>query len=149
MSNPKITKERSPMDHQIECTWMDNMAFDVDLDGHHITLDASPDLGGENRGPRPKPLLLASLAGCTGIDVVSILNKMKVDLEGFRMTVSASQTEDHPKIYDKIKISYFFKGKQLPMNKLEKAVKLSEEKYCGVSAMLKKAGLIEYEIIIE
>ena len=144
-----MTKERSPMEHQIECIWMDHMAFDVDLDGHHITLDASPDLGGEDRGPRPKPLLLASLAGCTGIDVVSILNKMKVPLEGFRMTVSASQTEEHPKIYDTINITYFFKGKDLPMNKLEKAVKLSEEKYCGVSAMLKKAGLIEYEIIIE
>ena len=137
------------MDHQIECTWLDQMAFDVDLDGHHLTLDASPDLGGENRGPRPKPLLLASLAGCTGIDVVSILNKMRIPLAGLRIRVSAHQTEDHPKIYDKIKVVYTFKGRELPMDKLEKAVQLSEEKYCGVSAMLKKAGLIEYEIKIE
>lgn len=137
------------MNHEIECRWMVNMAFDVDIDGHHLTLDANPDLGGENRGPRPKPLLLASLAGCTGIDVVSILNKMRVPLEGFRITVSGQQTEDHPKIYDKINVTYYFRGKDLPMDKLEKAVHLSEEKYCGVSAMLKKAGLIEYEIVIE
>ncbi len=137
------------MEPKIECTWVDKMAFDVDINGHHITLDGSPELGGENRGPTPKPLLLASLAGCTGIDVVSILNKMRVDVEGFSISVSAHQTEYHPKIYDKIYVTYKFKGQDLPMEKLEKAVKLSEEKYCGVSAMLKKAGLIEYEIKVE
>lgn len=137
------------MDHQIECTWMDKMAFDVDFGEHHITLDAKPEAGGENRGPSPKTLLLASLAGCTGIDVVSILEKMRVPLEGLRISVSASLTEDHPKIYDKMKVVYTFKGKDLPLDKLEKAVQLSEEKYCGVSAMLKKAGLIEYEIVVE
>lgn len=137
------------MDHQIECTWMEKMAFDVEIGGHHMTLDAKPEIGGENRGPSPKPLLLASLAGCTGIDVVSILEKMRVPLEGLRINVSASLTEEHPKIYDKIKVIYTFKGENLPMDKLEKAVQLSEEKYCGVSAMLKKAGLIEYEIVVE
>ncbi len=137
------------MDHRIECTWLEDLAFDVDLNGHHIMLDAAPDFGGKNRGPSPKPLLLASLAGCTGIDVVSILKKMRVSIEGMRIDVSATLTEVDPKIYDKIKVIYYFKGKDLPMDKLEHAVQLSEEKYCGVSAMLKKAGLIEYEIILE
>ncbi|RQD70295.1 MAG: OsmC family peroxiredoxin [Tindallia sp. MSAO_Bac2] len=137
------------MDTKIECTWVENMVFDANLDGHHVIMDASPEVGGEGKGARPKPLLLASLAGCTGIDVVSILKKMRVELEGFRMEVGANLTEEHPKIYDKIMVTYYFKGKDLPMDKLEKAVQLSEEKYCGVSAMLKKAGLIEYEIIIE
>ncbi len=137
------------MEPRVECTWMDKMAFDVDINGHHLTLDGSPELGGEDRGPTPKPLVLASLAGCTGIDVVSILNKMRVEFDHFSISVTAHQTEDHPKIYDKIFVTYTFKGQDLPMDKLEKAVKLSEEKYCGVSAMLKKAGLIEYEIKIE
>jgi len=137
------------MDHKVECTWVENMVFDANLDGHHVIMDASPETGGEDKGARPKPLLLASLAGCTGIDVVSILKKMRVELESFRMEVSANLTEEHPKIYDKIRLTYYFKGIDLPIDKLEKAVQLSEEKYCGVSAMLKKAGLIEYEIIIE
>jgi putative redox protein len=137
------------MDHRIECTWLEDMAFDVDLNGHHITLDSSPDFGGKNRGPSPKPLLLASLAGCTGIDVVAILKKMRVPLDGLRINVSAHLTEEDPKIYDRIKVIYTFKGDNLPMDKLERAVQLSEDRYCGVSAMLKKAGLIEYEIVIE
>ena len=137
------------MDTKVECIWVENMVFDANLDGHHVIMDASPEVGGEDKGARPKPLLLASLAGCTGIDVVSILKKMRVELDGFRMEIGANLTEEHPKIYDKIMVTYYFKGKDLPMDKLEKAVQLSEEKYCGVSAMLKKAGLIEYEIIIE
>ncbi len=134
---------------KVECTWLENAAFDVSVNGHHMTLDGSPEIGGENRGPTPKPLLLASLAGCTGIDVVSILKKMKVDLEGLSISVTAHMTEEHPKIYDHIFVVYTFKGKDLPLAKLEKAVSLSEEKYCGVSAMLKKAGLITYEIKVE
>ncbi len=137
------------MEHKVECTWIENMVFDANLDGHHVIMDASPEVGGEDKGVRPKPLILASLAGCTGIDVVSILKKMRVELEGFRMEVGATLTEEHPKIYDKIILTYYFKGKDLPKDKLEKAVQLSEEKYCGVSAMLKKAGLIEYEIVVE
>ena len=137
------------MEPKVECTWLDKMAFDVDINGHHITLDGSKEIGGEDRGPTPKPLLLASLAGCTGIDIVSILTKMRVNFEKFSISVTAHLTEDHPKIYDKIFVTYHFTGQDLPMDKLEKAVQLSEEKYCGVSAMLKKAGLIEYEIKVE
>ena len=137
------------MEHKVSCDWLDNMAFRGEIDGHQLTVDASVELGGQDRGPRPKPLLLLSLAGCTGIDVVSILTKMRVNLQRFRIEVIGNQTEDHPKTYDKIKVMYFFKGVDLDRKKLEKAVQLSEEKYCGVTAMLKNAGLIEYEIIIE
>lgn len=137
------------MDSRVECTWLENMAFEVDINGHQMILDGSREIGGENRGPTPKPLLLASLAGCTGIDVVSILNKMRVEFERFSISVTATLTEEHPRIYDKIFVTYKFKGQGLPVDKLEKAVQLSEEKYCGVSAMLKKAGLIEYKIEME
>lgn len=126
-----------------------NMGFQMDLDGHRLITDASPEIGGNNQGPRPKQLLLAGLIGCTGIDVMSILKKMKVEVEDSSIEVVADSTEEHPKVYKDIHLIYRFKGKNLPLKNIEKAVSLSQEKYCGVSAMLKKATPITYEIIIE
>lgn len=125
-----------------------NMAFEMDLDGHTIVTDVSKENGGDDLGPRPKVLLLSGLIGCTGIDVVSILKKMKVEYENLSIEVEAEETEEHPKIYNRIHLIYTFKGKNLPMEKLEKAVSLSQEKYCGVAAMLRKAATITYEIRI-
>lgn len=126
-----------------------NMAFEMNLDGHKLITDASEDIGGNNLGPRPKQLLLAGLIGCTGIDVMSILKKMKVQLDDCIIKVEADNTEDHPRVYENIHLTYIFKGKNLPRKSLEKAVSLSQEKYCGVSAMLKKATTVTYDIIIE
>ncbi|MFA5577471.1 MAG: OsmC family protein [Tissierellaceae bacterium] len=128
---------------------MDNMAFEFNLDGHRLVLDANEDVGGSNLGPRPKPLLLAGLIGCTGMDVVSILKKMKVDLDDLNISVEADATTEHPKVYENIKLIYRFRGKDLPMDKLEKAVTLSQDRYCGVTAMLRKATDISHEIIVE
>ena len=108
--------------------------------------DAAPEVGGGNKGPRPKPLMLVALAGCTGMDVVSMLKKMRVELDGLRIWVEAEQTEEHPKHYSSMKVIYEFKGKDLPMDKLEKAVNMSEERYCGVSAVYKKAMPVSTEI---
>jgi putative redox protein len=99
-------------------------------------------------GPRPKPLLLAGLGGCTGMDVISILRKMRVEPEYFNVVVLAESTNEHPMYYKKIHIEYQFRGKDLPMDKLEKAVNLSQERYCGVSFMLGKASEITSEIKI-
>jgi len=99
-----------------------------------------------DKGPRPKTLMLVALAGCTGMDVVSILKKMRVDLEGLRIWVEGELTKEHPKHYSSMKVIYEFKGKNLPMDKLEKAVKLSEETYCGVSAVYRKAMALSSEI---
>ncbi|HHU77372.1 MAG: OsmC family protein [Caldicoprobacterales bacterium] len=126
-----------------------NMAFQMDLDGHKFITDASTEIGGENLGPRPKKLLLAGLIGCTGIDVVSILKKMKVEFEDMSLEVEAESSEEHPKVYTEIHLTYRFKGKDLPKDKLERAVSLSQEKYCGVSAMLRHAAPITYDIIAE
>lgn len=126
-----------------------NMAFEMNLDGHKLITDASEDIGGNNLGPRPKQLLLAGLIGCTGIDVMSILKKMKVQLDDCIIKVEADNTEDHPRVYENIHLTYIFKGKNLPRKSIEKAVSLSQEKYCGVSAMLKKATTVTYDIIIE
>ena len=126
-----------------------NMGFEMDLDGHKFITDASEEIGGNDLGPRPKQLLLAGLIGCTGIDVVSILKKMKVELDDLNIEVEADNTEEHPKVYETIHLTFRFKGKDLPKNKIERAVSLSQEKYCGVSAMLKKATPVTYEIVYE
>lgn len=133
----------------VDASLVGSMAFQMDLDGHNFITDASKEIGGENLGPRPKKLLLAGLIGCTGIDVVSILKKMKVELESFNLEAKAESSEEHPKVYTEIHLTYRFKGENLPMDKLEKAVSLSQEKYCGVSAMLKKAAPVTYDIVVE
>ena len=122
--------------------WTGDMAFKVELDGHTFTVDA------KNRGPRPKGLLLSGLAGCTGMDVVSLLGKMKMEWNSFRLEVEADVAEEHPKIYKDIRIKYIFAGDKLDRKKIEKSVKLSLDKYCGVSAMLEKSAKISYEIIL-
>jgi len=132
-----------------QVSWQSGMTFKVELDGHSLIVDAKPEGGGENRGPRPKGLLLSALGGCTGMDVVSVLGKMRVALAGFRVEVEAPLTEDHPRVYSSIHIRYIFQGKDLPMDKLERAVQLSQEKYCGVSAMLVKATPVTHEIVVE
>jgi putative redox protein len=131
---------------KIYIDWQGEMAFETELDGHKLVIDATPEVGGSDKGPRPKPLMLVALAGCTGMDVVSMLKKMRVELDGLRIWVEAEQTEEHPKHYSSMKVIYEFKGKDLPLDKLEKAVNLSEERYCGVSAVYKKTMPVSTEI---
>jgi putative redox protein len=133
---------------EIKVDWLENMAFKAEVNGHEIILDAVEAVGGENRGPRPKPLMMVALAGCTGMDVVSILRKMRVEVEGFAVRVVGDLTEEHPKHFEKMHVIYEFKGKDLPIDKLEKAISLSEERYCGVSVSYRKAMGITSEIRI-
>lgn len=135
--------------HQSLVRWDSGRAFQVEQDGHDFILDASPEAGGRDLGPRPKALLLSGLGACTGIDVVSILEKMRVPLDGLEVQVSAPVREEHPKIYTGIHVRYVFRGKDLPLEKLQRAVQLSEETYCGVSAMLRPAVPVTSEIVIE
>jgi len=136
------------MKHVVDISWTDKVAFKADMDGHEVIVDATKEAGGSDLGPRPKKLMLTALAGCTGVDVIMILKKMKVVPEAFNVIVEADVTEEHPKHYDKMKIIYQFKGKDLPREKLEKAVSLSETKYCGVTAVYKKAMELKTEIRI-
>jgi putative redox protein len=131
---------------KVNVRWLENMAFSADVGGHEIILDAAEQVGGENRGPRPKPLLLAALAGCTGMDVVSILKKMRVEVDDFNVNVEGELSDEHPKQFIRMHVSYEFTGKDLPLEKLQKAVSLSEERYCGVSAMFQKAISLTSEI---
>jgi len=131
---------------EIRVDWLENMAFKAHVNGHEIVLDAVPEVGGENRGPRPKPLMMVALAGCTGMDMVLILKKMRVEVEGISVRVIGDLTEEHPKHFAHMHVIYEFKGKDLSMEKLEKAVSLSEEQYCGVSVSYRKAMGITSEI---
>lgn len=134
---------------KIDLKWKSKMAFDAKVNGHTIPLDADETVGGEDQGPRPKPLVLAALGGCTSMDVVSILKKMRIEFDDMNVSVSGELTDEHPKFYYKIHIHYTFKGKDLPIDKLERAVSLSQERYCGVTAMLDNAAEITYDIAIE
>lgn len=136
------------MKHIVDMSWTDNVAFKTEMDGHKIIIDATEEAGGSDLGPRPKKLMLTALAGCTGIDVIMILKKMKVVPEAFNVIVEGEVTEEHPKHYNKMKIVYQFKGENLPLDKLEKAVNLSETKYCGVTAVYRKAMDVVTEIRI-
>ena len=134
------------MKTEINLEWKDNMTFESEVNGHSIKIDAGEENGGNDAGPRPKPLMLVALAGCTGMDVVSILKKMRVQYDNLNISVEANLREEHPKYYDSMKVIYKFKGNDLPLDKLQRAVQLSEEQYCGVSALYKMAIPVTFEI---
>lgn len=136
------------MKHTVDTLWQGNMKFDAVVSGHHVIMDALPAVGGNDGGARPKELMLAALAGCTAMDVVSILKKMRVEPEYFNVRVEAEMTEEHPKHYTTMHIIYELKGENLDMEKVKKAVELSQKQYCGVSTMYRKAMEITYEIKI-
>ncbi len=133
---------------KVTTSWTEGLAFDAVLDGHHLIMDGSKEAGGKDLGPRPKPLLLAALSGCSGMDVVSILQKMQVQNYKFRMEMEADSTTEHPMTYHTIRMNFMFDGESLPEDKIRKAVDLSVERYCGVNAMLRKAANVIPRIFI-
>jgi putative redox protein len=134
------------MKESIQVNWLGDLAFETEVNGHKIIIDARSEAGGKDRGPRPKPLMMVALAGCTGMDVASIMKKMRIDVESLKVSVEGESTEEHPKHYIAMHIIYEFKGKNLPLDKLQRAVELSQEKYCGVSESYRKAMKLSYEI---
>ncbi len=134
------------MKTSISLNWQEQMSFEAQIDKFKITIDADPDHGGTGAGPKPKPLMLVALAGCTGMDVVGMLKKMRIEPDDFHIEVEGEMRDDFPKDFLSMHITYHFKGKDLPKDKLEKAVNLSQEKYCGVTATLQKAIKITHDI---
>ena len=125
------------MTHSISSSLVSKMGFDHTIGNHVVRTDAVPPMS-DDTGASPKRLLLAGLAGCTGIDVVMLLDKMRVPYTDIKMDVEADLTEEHPKVYFEIRLNFTFYGKDLNRGKVERAVNLSQEKYCGVAAMLQK-----------
>ena len=131
--------------HHISTKFQEGLSFNASIDQYQVPMDTTDELS-RQYGPSPKKLMLASLAGCTGIDVVSILNKMKVDFSDFSIDIDATLTEEHPKIYDKVNILYSIRLNESDKAKMERAVQLSKEKYCGVSAMFSAFAEVTFTI---
>ncbi len=136
------------MKKTVESNYTGGLSWSTEIDGHEYIMDAADDSGGSGKGASPKPFLLMSLAGCTGMDVVSLLKKMRVDFGDLKISVDANLTDEHPKIYDTMHITYKLWGvKESDHAKVQKAVNLSKERYCGVSAMLEKGSKLTFEIV--
>ena len=129
----------------ISVNWVDGLLMVGKSDsGHTITMDGPPESGGENLGVRPMEMLLLGVAGCTMIDVVTTLKKMRQDLSHLETKINAERATDHPKVFTDIHIQFVVKGKDLDPKKVDKAITLSAEKYCSASIMLGKTALITH-----
>lgn len=130
---------------ETKVVWDGNMKFTgITPSNFSITMDASHEHGGENKGPRPIELVLVALGGCTGMDVISILQKMREKVENFEIKISAERSEEHPKIFKKVHLEYILKGENLKEENVKKAIKLSQTKYCSVSAILRGTAEVTY-----
>jgi len=116
---------------------------------HWVMMDGPESFGGKDAGTRPKELLLLALAGCTGSDVASILAKKRVALDGFDMEITAQETEEHPKVFESMHVEYVFRGRNIDPKDVERAIELSLTKYCGVTAMFRKAMSVTHGYRIE
>ena len=133
--------------NRVTTKWTQKSQFDSDNpSGHHLTMFDKDDDNGAVVGYAPKALMLSSLAGCSGLDVVSLLQKMRAEVANFYIEVTGELTEEHPKYYHKVKVDYHFTDAELQPEKIQKAVNLSVTKYCGVMEMFRKFAEVETEI---
>lgn len=127
-----------------------NMAFSATAagSGHSVLMDASPEAGGENQGPRPMELLLMGLGGCTSIDVVMILEKARQEIYSCKVDISAERAETEPRVFTNIHVHFIISGKALSPERVARAIELSAEKYCSASIMLGKTAAITHDFEI-
>lgn len=129
-------------DHVVT-TWKQKMKFHTTNPGGEFNIDVAPSSGGEGDGLRPKALMLSSLAGCSGLDVAMLIEKMKLEVEDFKIDIKADLTDEHPRYYHHVVMEFHFYGNALNEKKLQRAVDLSVDTYCGVMAMFKKFADVE------
>ncbi|MGB9735442.1 MAG: OsmC family protein [bacterium] len=130
--------------NRVEITWKDGMRFDAVPDsGHTVVMDAEKEHNGTDAGPRPMELLLVGLGGCTGMDVVAILKKMRKQINNFRLNITAERATEHPKVYTDIRLEYIIEG-DMEEKDVERAIELSQHKFCSASTMLGKTAKITY-----
>ena len=134
--------------NHITTKWLGNMTFESNNpSGHNLKMDIATEDGGDSSGYRPKALMLSGLAGCSGLDVASLMKKMKLEVDEFTIETIANLTDEHPKFYDKVAIEYHFHGANLDEKKLQKAVDLSVEKYCGVMEMFRRFATLDIKTV--
>lgn len=133
--------------HEIITTWQGKRKFSsTNPSGKELFIDTSQENGGDNEGFRPKALMLSALAGCSGLDVASIMDKMRLEVSDFQIKTIGYLTDEVPQVYHRVVVEYYFEGKQLNTEKLKRAVDLSVDKYCGVMQMFKQFAQIEVVI---
>lgn len=130
--------------------WLDGRAFVGESgSGHAVVMDGSPDAGGRNIGVRPMEMLLLGLGGCTAFDVVMILEKGREKVTACDVELEAERASEDPKVFTHVKLIYKLKGKNLKTAAVERAIRLSNEKYCSATAMFEKTSKIEHEWTVE
>lgn len=135
------------MSHKVTTTWLENMQFEsTNPSGETMRIDAEPENGGDNKGFRPKALMLSALAGCSGLDVASLIKKMRLEVADFKIETEGLLTDEDPAVYHTVIVDYHFYGANLDEAKLKKAVDLSVEKYCGVMHMFTQFAKVETNI---
>lgn len=136
------------MSHKVTTTWIENMQFkSTNPSGETMRIDAGVDNGGDNKGFRPKALMLSALAGCSGLDIAHLIKKMRLDVKDFKIETEGLLTDTDPALYNKVIVDYHFYGDNLDETKLKRAVDLSVEKYCGVMEMFTQFAEVETNII--
>ena len=136
-------------DMTVRATLETGMRFDVETgSGHHVILDAAEHNGGQNSGPQPMEMLLVALAGCSGMDILTILRKKRQDITGYELRIHGMRAEEHPKVYLDITLEHIFSGHNIRPEAVERAIELTEERYCGASAMLGKTATIGHTFSI-
>ncbi|PKQ45893.1 OsmC family protein [Confluentibacter flavum] len=134
------------MINHITTTWLGGMKFEsTNPSGNKLYIEATPENGEQAEGYRPKALMLSALAGCSGLDVASLIKKMKLDVDDFKIEIDADLTEEDPKYYHKVGVHFHFSGSDLNEKKLQRAVDLSVEKYCGVMEMFRQFSELNVE----
>jgi len=133
---------------KVVLNWQGGMQYDAHIGEHTIVVDASEEMGGMNLGARPKPLLLVALAGCTGMDIASLARKMRVDFTRIDIEAEADKTEEVPSLYTAMRLRYRFEGEGIEPAKPLKMVALSQQRYCGVSDMLRRVAPISIEVYL-
>ena len=130
-------------------SWVDGALFVAEAgSGHTITMDGAPDIGGRNLAARPMEIVLIGMGGCTAIDVVSMLKKQRQDIEAIDVELVAERADDHPKVFTSVKLIYRVRGRKLNRALIERAVGLSDEKYCSAMAMIRLSAKVTHEVVL-
>ncbi len=137
------------MANSAKVSWVDGALFVAEAgSGHSFTMDGSAEVGGRNLGARPMEVMLIGMGGCTAIDVVSMLKKQRQDIEGVEVSLVGERAPDHPMVYTEVKVVYTVRGRKLNRALVERAVSLSDEKYCSATAMFKKSAKVTHEVVL-